>query len=1772
MGVYFDIYEIDGTTYIGRLSEFTSASIQEEFNGTGALSAEYPLLGVGSALIDLDEAVLVPVVDGVIQPDWYLLEDDSDDPAKQPKPTMTTTFGGRGVLALLEDPIVFPADHVPGGPVINLDPHQGFADATPGQIMHDLISKAKARGALQDVSYDFDAVNDSAGQPWPKQYTITYDTGSDYLKVLQGFADNAWADFRMNGMTLQMFVPDTGPGGTDRPDVIFRLGQSVTQGPRVRSRRTKRSTVLLVGDEGALAEEATPNWSGRRREAYDGRGGVTDLGTLQAIGEVEAASYQATSEAITLVYIPGGEGAPTPSVDYYLGDYVRYDQRRTDDDTGWAPQRVRTIARVFSQDGLQSTSIELNDLIVEISMRLQRKIDGILNGSTSNTRAPQPKKEGPDVTFPAAPLAVDVSSAAYVDAAGQTEAQATISWTDVTENTDGSAFDDFGHYDVAYRIDSNGWTGAEQFNDGTVMFLSSLPVGHLFTARVRAVDFGGNEGAWTESEAILLAEDTTPPNKPSTPVTEPYLGVLRVTWDGLDSGGNPMSADFSHTDVYASASNNFAITDPGVQIIDSLIGPSTSIAVGGAGDTVYVRFVAVDRSGNMSTPSDIAGGVVPPLVAADINDAAITNAKIATDAIDARVIQANAVATAEIAAGAVTAAQIAAKAVTPVALDVTIGGGNIAPDSSFESGSLTGWGTSFSAVLTDPTDHPSPFHGVRVLHVVNPDTAHDHYAAKTYAVKPSTEYTFSMAVWIPAGVTAAMAPPNVAAPASGISSPVWVIDWSHPGVYVALPTVSVDWSKTDQWQIIEIPLTSGPTTTSVDLRLYGTTGAGVYFDGLQIERGNVATAYSPMPDEILPGTVGTTQLAAGSVTTAVLAVNSVTSAIIAANAVTSTQIADGSISTPKLIAGSVTTAVLAAGAVTATQIAAGAVTAEKLTIGAIGDNLLPNSSFEDIGVALNAPTGNTLNIARWYNNADTSNQANSYLELSAARATSGQQYAVLFADPASWTSIWSDFIPVQGGAAYFLRMLYGNTTAVTNGIYLRVNWYDGNKSLIGSVDYLSNVGGPGGTKNDQVYEGQRTAPAGASYAQVVVYNSHPNTGNYLCVDAVEMRKVTVTAQIADGAITTPKIITGAITTGLIAAGAITATQIASGAVSTEKLTVGALSDNVLLNPGFEEVSSAAPTMAAGWKSGVASGYSGAVALDVAAPINGSKSMKLTPSGTAATSNSAILVTAAPQGTIGTTPGDVWYISIQARGSVAGAMLQVTMFNAAATLSATPIAPTAVGVATAKYEGLFVVPAGMQEMLLSVWALNTSPAGSSIWVDDIQLRRVVGSAQIADAAITTAKIADAAITNAKIGALAVGTANIADASIVTAKIANAAVGTAQIANAAIGTAQIADGTIINAKIGDATITNAKIVDATIQAAKIATVSVGSLIAGLLTADVTVSARIKTADSGARTEMNGSGFHVFDSGGIEVATMAISGGAPFISVTGGTITGGLIRTAASGARVEISSSGADTIYFYNSSGGSAGIGYSGGTSLTLVNAGSLIIMQSNGLISIGAANQSVSINGSVSLGSIGTGIYLGTDVVGNGHTISGVTLASPSITGGLGMGGYAINAVGQINNGGGTISCNANFELTGVAFYGADTINGYTTNNASTIWGSGSPFRLGKISSSERFKQNIADLSDPRRIFKARAVEYNWRTDLFDDEEPNEQLQWGLIAEEVWAAGLDELVIHYLDSVDSVDYARGWVPLLPIVKEHDADLAALKAEIATLRKQVDALAAA
>lgn len=394
-----------------------------------------------------------------------------------------------------------------------------------------------------------------------------------------------------------------------------------------------RSHLLAAGDGGTLAEVVDGTAAARygRREAFDGRGGITDAATLAELARVTLGGLTTAAEGFTIELDPAVT-EHRPGIDYQPGDYVRYDQRRTDPAT-LEPLRVRTIATTYDQGGQPSSSLELNDVFVEQRIRIQRSLDALTNGAASASRTPLPPLgDRNDTVAPKAPAAVLLGSWAYLDAEGQQQAALAVSWPKVTENADGTVYDDAGVYYVSYLLPGLPIGGRvaewspEQAVHGTVAHYDQLPAGQRVRARVRTVDASGNSSGWQESEEIILATDTTPPPAPSKPVLARLIGGIRASWDGLGAQGEQMPADFAALEVHISTAAGF--TPTAATVVDRLTGAAAAPITGLAyGTTYYLKYRAVDRAGNTSAPSAEASAIPDMVIGSDLADKILTAGK-----------------------------------------------------------------------------------------------------------------------------------------------------------------------------------------------------------------------------------------------------------------------------------------------------------------------------------------------------------------------------------------------------------------------------------------------------------------------------------------------------------------------------------------------------------------------------------------------------------------------------------------------------------------------------------------------------------------------------------------------------------------------------------------------------------------------------------------------------------------------------------------------------------------------------------------------------------------------------------------------------------------------------------------------------------------------------------------------------------------------------------------------------------------------------------------
>ena len=461
MGLLLRVYSTDigpGTgapVRLGQLPEYAGCTTQQEHNQPGSISFSYPKTGRSADLLNLVDAFIVPVEGGVERTDWYLLEDDGDEPAHDGGPVRPVQVAGRGALAILERANV--------GVMDPLDPKSATKrsfEATPGAIMATLLAEAKARGVagFTTLTWDFTATKDSAGQTWESTRAVTYEATLNLLAIITAMADNGWCDIRMERAVLRMYNPKTA-AGVDRPDVILRVGKEVTGGPRKRSRRSIRTHLLGVGDEGVhvdVADTSTAAQYGRREGSFT-YGGITNPATLLAATQAELDQVKNVAEGFTVEFVPDpGRGIDpiVPGVDFNLGDFVRYDQRRLSP-TELEPLRVRSIAMQYEDRGALATiSAELNDLFTESVVRLKRKVDGIVNGATSGVgSAPTPPPPGVDLISPNAPTGITVSAQTYIGSDGFMRDIAAVNWLAPFYNTDGTVADDIDSYQVEKQTD-----------------------------------------------------------------------------------------------------------------------------------------------------------------------------------------------------------------------------------------------------------------------------------------------------------------------------------------------------------------------------------------------------------------------------------------------------------------------------------------------------------------------------------------------------------------------------------------------------------------------------------------------------------------------------------------------------------------------------------------------------------------------------------------------------------------------------------------------------------------------------------------------------------------------------------------------------------------------------------------------------------------------------------------------------------------------------------------------------------------------------------------------------------------------------------------------------------------------------------------------------------------------------------------------------------------------------------------------------------------------
>ncbi len=437
-----------------------------------------------------------------------------------------------------------------------------------------------------------------------------------------------------------------------------------------------------------------------------------------------------------------------------------------------------------------------------------------------------------------------------------------------------------------------------------------------------------------------------------------------------------------------------------------------------------------------------------------------------------------------------------------------------------------------------------------------------------------------------------------------------------------------------------------------------------------------------------------------------------------------------------LAPGSITSTEIADGSITSNKIAAGAVTAEKITVGGFGNNQAPNPSFEEASFL--DPTG----PSKWTFTSATTPGIKVYSTGYYHSGTKSVGITCTSAQSGYWTT--TDLLPIDPGNTLAIESWINVDTATTRGLYIGVFWYDDALTLLFEGNIINDAGI---TPTWAFASGQLVAPSTARWYRPVLVWYQPNVTATAYFDSVYFGVVTNSVRIQDGAVIASKIL--------------------AGAVTTEKLTVAAFGDNYVANPSFEEVSASDSTLPARWTRGVLNNGGSAVLTTTSANVwDGFRAIAIT-------ATSAQIQDIWSSG-IPVNPGQVWYISVRARANVAitDGFWVVGYFGATEThTSNNPVSSTQdqpVSTSFVRFEGQITVPAGVSWMRIGL--INSQPnATSTIYVDKVEARAVIVTAQLYDGVITANKIAAGAVVAGKIAAQSIGADEIAAHSITSDRI-------------------------------------------------------------------------------------------------------------------------------------------------------------------------------------------------------------------------------------------------------------------------------------------------------------------------------------------------------------------------------------------------------------------
>ena len=260
-----------------------------------------------------------------------------------------------------------------------------FAGETPGAILATLIDRAQSRGAIGDLSYDFDGTADSQGQPWADTFDLSFHVGTSLLDVWRHLVSLGMEGECSHDLKLHAYVNRS----RDKTgDVIFRKGYhflgDVANNYHYAGLRTR---FLVEGAGGRVIEVTNPTLEADpligRREGFLSMGTSDSATDLSRAGTTALTSSQLQDQSRTIPVDHGllTDGRYEPWEDYRPGDYVGIDP----DGTGLASAERVVAITIAQRDVLDYTvTLDLNSVTLEALVKMKRQMDAITGSGSAS--------------------------------------------------------------------------------------------------------------------------------------------------------------------------------------------------------------------------------------------------------------------------------------------------------------------------------------------------------------------------------------------------------------------------------------------------------------------------------------------------------------------------------------------------------------------------------------------------------------------------------------------------------------------------------------------------------------------------------------------------------------------------------------------------------------------------------------------------------------------------------------------------------------------------------------------------------------------------------------------------------------------------------------------------------------------------------------------------------------------------------------------------------------------------------------------------------------------------------------------------------------------------------------------------------------------------------------------------------------------------------------------------------------------------------------------